>query len=127
MERLGRNFWKETIEFLENKGKIFDDVIAIYGEDFSITKENFEKVAKRTNYDSEYGGPYIAEDLIILGKDFIIKRFEYDGLEDWEYISLVIPKEVEEIKVLSGATYALTHYTVKELNYDEYEYDDEEE
>lgn len=46
------NLWEETIEFLEENGKTFDDVLYIQGEDFKVTKENFEIVAKKTDYDS---------------------------------------------------------------------------
>lgn len=31
----------ETIEFLKEKDKTFEDVLYIQGEDFKVTKENF--------------------------------------------------------------------------------------
>ena len=37
------NLWEETIGVLANNNKSFDDVIAICGNDFQITKEDFEK------------------------------------------------------------------------------------
>lgn len=49
------NLWEETIEKLQRNGYTFDDVIAIYGEDFQITKENFEEVAKETDYYDGFG------------------------------------------------------------------------
>lgn len=79
------NLWRETIEKLKNNGFTFDDVLLIYGNDFQITKENFEEVAKRTNYDSGYGGQEVASDLTILGNSFIMTRGEYDGSEWWEF------------------------------------------
>ena len=50
------NLWEETIEVLEKYNKTWKDVQSIYGEDFQITKDNFEKVAKETDYDNGYGG-----------------------------------------------------------------------
>ena len=42
-----RNLWEETMEVLKDHGKTFDDVKFIQGNDFKITKENFEQVAKK--------------------------------------------------------------------------------
>ncbi|MGQ7335465.1 hypothetical protein ACTGUN_05795 [Streptococcus suis] len=41
------NLWEETIEVLKKHSKTFDGVRFIQGNDFKITKENFEKVAKK--------------------------------------------------------------------------------
>lgn len=79
------NLWKETIKKLEDNGFTFDDVLSIYGNDFQITKENFEEVAKKTDYYSGYGGQEVACDLTILGNSFIMTRGEYDGSEWWEF------------------------------------------
>ena len=49
------NLWKETIEILENNGKTWEDVQLIFGEDFQVTKENFEVVSKKTEYDNGFG------------------------------------------------------------------------
>ena len=78
------NLWEETNRALKAKGKSFDDVVAICGNDFQITKENFEKYSK-IEYDNGYGSPQVAEDLLIIGDDFWIERHEYDGAEWWEF------------------------------------------
>ena len=78
------NLWEETIEMLANNNKSFDDVVAICGNDFQITKEDFEKYSK-TEYDDGYGSPKVAEDLLIIGADFWLERHEYDGSEWWEF------------------------------------------
>ena len=46
--------------------------------------ENFKEVAN-VEYDSGFGSPQVAEDLIIMGSDFWLERHEYDGSEWWEY------------------------------------------
>lgn len=78
------NLWDETIKILEVHKKTFDNVVAICGNDFQITKEDFIKYSN-TDYDAGYGAPEVAEDLIIIGDDFWLERHEYDGSEWWEF------------------------------------------
>lgn len=101
------NLWEETIKKLKSNGKTFEDVIAIYGDDFLVTKENFEKVAKKTDYYAGYGGQEIASDLKILGADFLMTRNEYDGSEWWDYFSIGndVPKNFKAIKKLEGSSW----------------------
>ena len=35
--------WDETIDILNKNGKTFDDVVAVCGKQFQITKEEFRK------------------------------------------------------------------------------------
>ena len=112
------NLWQETIEVLEEYRSTFEDVIAIYGDDFQITKENFKEVAQKTEYDSGYGAQKVAKDLKILGTDFIMVREEYDGAENWQYI--VIPdisslnKKILNVKAL--VTDRIGWEKLKEIN-----------
>ena len=94
-----RNLWEETMEVLKDHGKTFDDVKFIQGNDFKITKENFEQVAKKTNYDSGYGAAHVATDLVVVGKNWWLERGEYDGSEWWEYKES--PKQVNEVREIS--------------------------
>lgn len=66
------NLWNETIEKLKNKGKSWKDVERVGSPDGYISKELFEKLAKKTDYDDDYGGQEVATDLTIQGKGFII-------------------------------------------------------
>ena len=84
------NLWEETIEFLKENDKTFEDVLFIQGEDFKVTKENFETVAKKTDYDSGYGAQHVATDLVLVGEDWWIERYEYDGAEWWEFKSIPV-------------------------------------
>ena len=99
------NLWDETVEKLQENGFTFDDVLFIYGEDFQISKEDFEKVAKTTVYYDGYGSQEIASDLTLLGNDFVMFREEYDGAEWWRiiFIGNRIPKKlVTGIDKLTG-------------------------
>lgn len=97
------NLWKETIETLEKWGYKWDDVKSVFGYKFQITKENFERVAKETDYDEGYGAAKVAEDLMILLNDGAwMSREEYDGSEWWSvHKTPTPPAEVKEVKWLT--------------------------
>ena len=82
------NLWEETIEILSEYGKTFDDVLFIQGNNFEITKDNFERVAK---------------ELVLVGKDWWIERGEYDGSEWWDFKTIPLKKdEIKNITRLDG-------------------------
>lgn len=95
-----KTFWEETIDALKDAGKTFDDVEWIGGDDFEISKENFKRISNFT-YDDGYGGQEVAEDIKLVGKDFIMKRWEYDGSEGWEFISTKPTGIIKEINSLA--------------------------
>lgn len=79
------NLWNETIRVLNDNKLSWDDVLYVACSDFLITKENFEEIAKVTNYDDGFGGTDVAEDLVIIGDNWWLSREEYDGSEWWRY------------------------------------------
>lgn len=95
-----KTFWEETIDALKDAGKTFDDVEWIGGDDFEISKENFKRISNFI-YDDGYGGQEVAEDIKLVGKDFIMKRWEYDGSEGWEFISTKPTGIIKEINSLA--------------------------
>ena len=107
------NLWDETIEELLDSGKTFEDVEYIQGSDFKITKENFERIAKKTFYDSGYGAAKVATDLVIVGKDWWLERREYDGLEWWGFQEK--PKQINEVRNISNLVGGMWP-RLKELN-----------
>lgn len=107
------NLWEETIKKLANHGKSFTDVKYIQGSDFGITKENFEQVAKKSEYYSGFGTAKVAEDLVIVGDDWWLERHEYDGSEWWEYKET--PKQINEVKEVSCLADGVWN-TLAELN-----------
>lgn len=110
------NLWEETIKALSNYDKTFEDVIYIQGSDFAIAKENFERIAKATNYDDGYGSAYIATDLIVVGKNWWLERGEYDGMEWWEYKETPeLINKMRKISHLGGGFWP----TLEELNKEE--------
>lgn len=99
-----RNLWEETINKLENYSIKWEDVTAVILEgDCVITKENFEEVARRTNYDNGFGLAEIPSNLKILGWNWWLERAEYDGSEWWELKTMpIIPNELDKITTLTG-------------------------
>lgn len=87
------NLYEETIKELAENGKTFDDVVAICGNEFQITKDDFVKYSN-TEYDSGYGAPEVAEDLLVVGNDFWLERHDYDGSEWWEFKAMPKHKEL---------------------------------
>lgn len=78
------NLRNETLEVLSEYGKSWDDVLVICGESFQITKEQFLQLSDIEYYEG-FGCQEVASDLMIVGKDFWLERYEYDGAEHWEY------------------------------------------
>ena len=94
------SLWEETMEMLEAHGKTFKDVKYIQGLNFGITKENFEKVAKKTDYYSGYSTADVAYDLVVAGDNWWLERHGYDGCEGWwEYNEK--PEQIREIKEIN--------------------------
>ena len=92
------NLLQETIEKLKEHNKTWNDVLWIGGSDFTISIEDFKSLANR-KYDDTYGAPEVAQDLKIVGKDWWLERYEYDGAEGWTYMALPIkPLEQKSIQ-----------------------------
>lgn len=108
------NLWEETIGTIEDNNRKWDDVTHISGTNFQISKENYERVAKKTYYNSGFGAPDVAVDLVIYGVGFLMKRGEYDGSEWWEFIEFSCNTNlpVVDINRLAGGMWN----TLEELN-----------
>lgn len=80
------NFLQETEDIFSMIDKTWDDIDFIGGDSFSVSVENFREVAARTEYETGYGAPEIATDLVIVFTDGSwLGREEYDGSEWWQY------------------------------------------
>ena len=87
------NLKQETLKCLREHNRSENDIVCVCGDDFKITWENFINVANNADYDSGYGGQEVAEDLKIIGKDFIMVRDKYDGAEWWRFINTTPPEQ----------------------------------
>lgn len=112
------NLWEETESVLLRRGKTWDGVIAVVGNCFRISREQFKELALTTDYDSSFGAPEIAIDLKIVGFDWWLERHEYDGSEWWEYKTMPnINLPLKSVKRLSvEGTDACGWQSLNELN-----------
>ena len=94
-----RNLLEETIEVLDNHGKTKNQVLYCATLDGSFSFAEFEKLAKEINYDAGCGGEEIALDLVIVGADFWLERYESDGAEWWGLNTF--PTKQKKMKITS--------------------------
>lgn len=111
------NLWYETKTILAQHGKTFDDIKWVGGNEFTIDKDQFVKLADKTNYDNGYGSPQVALDLVLVGEDFYLTRDEYDGSEWWSW-HCVPTMPTEHRSVLRVATNGVGWLKLDELNND---------
>jgi hypothetical protein len=78
------NLLQETIIMLSEYNKSEDDVMFVTDGKHINTWEWFKKNADFL-YDDGYGGNEISMGLKIVGKDWWLSRYEYDGSEWWEF------------------------------------------
>jgi hypothetical protein len=78
------NLLQETTDMLTAHDKTWDDVLWVGGTDFTISIEDFKRLADR-EYDDDYGSTEVAIDLQVVGKDWWLERWDYDGSEGWVY------------------------------------------
>lgn len=109
------NLLKETFECLEKNGKSMLDIEWIGGDTFTISKEDFMRLANVT-YDNGYGGQEVPYDLVLVGKDFWLERKEYDGSEWWEMkMKPIKPSEEKPIVTLIRKDGCGVYRTLKEV------------
>lgn len=95
-----KNLWKETLDCLKDNNKTWEDIKNIcthsfelvegkwVNDHYQITKDNFEEVAKVTNYEDECSGTnYKLNSMVIYGDDFIMERYLNEcGGRGWMFI-----------------------------------------
>jgi hypothetical protein len=97
------NLLKETLETLAQYNKSAEDVkcvlVRAYGTLATLGTCSFAKfadLAKDIEYDAGYGGEEINSGLVILGNEWWLSRWEYDGSEGWKFNTIpVIDSTVE--------------------------------
>lgn len=80
------NLLKETEDALSAHKKTGKGVLWVGStrEMWKISWRVFKKIAN-FDYDNGYGGNEIVSHLVVVGKDFWLERWEYDGSEGWVY------------------------------------------
>ena len=78
------NLLEETLEILKRNDRTPQDVLWVGDQYKKTTWDDFASIAN-FNYDNGYGGNEIADELVVVGKDFWLERGEYDGSEWWSF------------------------------------------
>lgn len=80
------NLLRETKQVLMEHGLSPEDVLWVGRPGLNL-KCDWAGFVKQANiiYDNGYGGAEIPEDLVVVGKDWWLERYEYDGAEWWEF------------------------------------------
>ncbi|HIE2800109.1 TPA: hypothetical protein ACXLHF_004053 [Klebsiella pneumoniae] len=97
------NLLTETLDAMKEVGKTPDDVMYVkmtkhtgfwtdlddsYPNEILVDFDVFKELANRY-YNNGYGSSYVNQSTAILFKDnSVMYRWEYDGAEGWEYITL---------------------------------------
>ncbi|HIQ91025.1 MAG TPA: hypothetical protein IAB27_05330 [Candidatus Coprosoma intestinipullorum] len=105
------NLLEETKNYLRDNNKTIDDIKWVGNNKFYFDVNEFLNIAN-VEYDSGYGAPEVAQDLLVVGDNWWLERHEYDGSEWWEYKEIPLkPNKKIELK-------ALTISQAKKLGYD---------
>lgn len=115
------NLWDETISKLSKHGKTFEDVEYIRGNDFEISKENFENIARKTEYYAGDGSAKVAGDLKLIADNWWLERKEYDGAESWTFKEK--PQKLNKARVVERLAGGMWN-TLSELNYPDFDPED---
>lgn len=107
------NLLEETVKALADNGKSLSDIVAVQGDDFGISIDEFIQLASETNYRCSYGTQEVATDLVIIGKDWWLERAEYDGAEWWKFKQFPqIKSNIKSVSQLANGSYQ----SLKQLN-----------
>lgn len=93
-----RNLYEETKRVIEEEGFSLSDITFIGTARHRININSAIELMKKTEYDGGFGAQRVADNLIIIGNGFSMKRREYDGSEWWELektFTVLPSKEVE--------------------------------
>ena len=99
------NLLEETLQVLATNGKTLADVLWCGSPDFYFTWQDFVVVADTANYYSGFGSQEVACDLLVVGENWWLERYEYDGAERWEFKTLPVKPDTYNLpKRLSGGS-----------------------
>lgn len=78
------NLYEETNRILEAHDFNWGDILWIGTREGLIPEDDWAKLFN-VSYDDGYGSTKVAQNLLVVGKDWWLERHEYDGAEWWEF------------------------------------------
>lgn len=107
------NLLQETTAVLKEHHKTWDDVVWVGTPDFSIPLGEFLEMIADIEYDNRYGCTEINERLQIVGDNWWLERYVYDGSEKWVFKTM--PKK-PSFRILPPLDYIYTpNYFIRNL------------
>lgn len=109
------NLLEETLEILRYNNKTPNDVVWVGSRNGKYVEswEEFAEQADR-NYDNGYGGEEVSVDLVVVGVDWWLERWEYDGSEGWSFKKTPIPHRTA---IKPGSIFVKSYdYKLDEIN-----------
>lgn len=83
------DLFTSVVDALEYFNKSTEDVVWVginrEGNELACTLEHFKEISQGISYYTGYGTEEINLDLIVVGNDFWLERWSYDGSEGWEF------------------------------------------
>ncbi len=105
---------EETLKILKDNNKTSLDILWCGSVEFGwFTWEDFIEIAPQ-DYNSGFGGQEIAKDLLIVGDNWYLERYEYDGSEWWEFKK--IPQKPEKYNKPKTINNGDSWATLEEMN-----------
>lgn len=102
------NFLDETKQFLSAYDKTLQDIKAIRTNEGNV--KDIKKFFKFMDfeYNCDFGMYVIPLDLILIGNDFWLERYEYDGSEEWRFKSYpTLSDQTKDIVLNSDGEYII--------------------
>lgn len=112
-KQMKTNLYNEIVETLDVANLTIDDIRYVILNKHTINVERFLIASKEIDYEKGYGIEKISYDLKIIGDDWWIERYVYDGLEWFVFKTLPSPskeeifttKEIKEMLIGEGREY----------------------
>ena len=80
------NLLFETIDVLKENGKSLNEIIFVTdGCNCHMATKSYLRKLLDIDYDNGYGEVAINKELKLVGQDFWLERYEYDGKEEWKF------------------------------------------
>ena len=82
------NLAEETKQKLKEHGKTIKDILGVIVDDkYKIDFNNFLEITKDWFYYASYGGDCPISNWKIVGENWWLERWEYDGSSGWRYMT----------------------------------------
>lgn len=87
------NLLDETEKILKENNKDWEDVEWIGNKegDTIVSVDEFVKLADK-EYDNDFGEPEVLQSLVVVGDNWWLERWDYDGSEGWTFKTKPVKK-----------------------------------